>query len=705
MRMVIGRPVAFLHSRDFSVAEQRRRPKTTHMWRTFLGRVGVAITSFGFGAELHAIDYNWNGSADTNWLNGANWTPAGPPTGGDGNFARFTTPGPNQPTINADVPVVQDYLTGPGGIVITHTAGNAFQNGWFRMGGLAGGGNVGTYNLSGGVLQASSYRIVEALDQVGTLNVTGGTFRQSDVDPANGDQWARIGQNGTANVNLSGTGLISFDSRVLIGVGTGSATVTQTGGTFQVRRGEFTLGDAFNTLSATPNVNYNISGGTLEAISPLDNGDTGGNITVAQWGNANARLAISGTATVRATRDILIADVDTRPGPDGANAGARGEIAQSGGTVSYARGFVAGRMRTGANFGDGTYTLSGGTFTQDAVADGENQGTWNHIGQQGTGAFNISGGTASFDSRTHVGSVAGGIGTVTQTGGLFEVRRHDLIIGDTGTGTYNVSGGTLQTLAGRPINVGHWNSSVGNLNVSGTGQVIAGGDINLGNGDVNPNGTLTQTGGTVIINGNLGMANVATATGRYDLGGGVLNMTGGNINRGPGTATFNFTGGRLQDVANINNFDFNQAGGVLAPGAAGLVGAININAGAGSTGAYSLGAGGTLELNIEVASFDQLIVAGTVTLAGNLDLLRGAGLGNGQTFQVVTNNSVGPLLGTFLGKPDDTAFFEDGSTWMINYQGGDGNDVVLTHIVPEPAGGALLLSTLALGAFFRRRRA
>ena len=91
---------------------------------------------------------------------------------------------------------------------------------------------------------------------------------------------------------------------------------------------------------------------------------------------------VGATTVVRANRDILIADVD--PAPTAANASAKGEIAQSGGAVSYGRGFVAGRARSGANFGDGTYTLSDGTLMQDTV-DPENQANWNHIGTYNPG--------------------------------------------------------------------------------------------------------------------------------------------------------------------------------------------------------------------------------------------------------------------------------------------------------------------------------
>ena len=644
-----------------------------------------------------AVDYNWDGSADTNWMTGANWTPVGPPTGGAGDFARFLAPGPNQPTISTNVPDVEGYLTGAGGIVITQTAGIANQTGQMQMGALSppSASNVGTYNLSGGTLQARSFRITESPGQVATINVSGnGIFRQSDVTPTDATQWALLGANGTANVNLSDSGMMSFDSRVILGSGSGAVNVTQTGGTFQVRRGEFNLGDSFTAFSPTPTANYNISAGTLSVISPLNSDDTGANIIVGQWANANSRLTVSGTATVRANRDLLIADVD--PTPANANASARGEIVQSGGAVSYGRQFIAGRLRSGANFGNGFYTMSGGTLTQDAV-NPDIQTSWNHIGQSGTGTFTISDGTVSFNARTLLAGGTGGIGLVTQSGGLFEVRNQELVIGELGTGTFDISNGTVKTFGIRPINVGGSTNSVGNLNVSGTGEVITGGDLNLGHAGTNPRGTVTQTGGTVTVNGNLALANVAGSTGTYNLGGGVLDLTAGNINHGPGVFAFFFTGGRLRNAATIN-LPIMQQGGVLAPGPDGGVGSTTIN------GTYSLSAAGTIEINLELASFDQLIATGGVSLAGTLDLVPGPGLMNGQSFVVVSNTSANPILGAFAGRPDDTQFIEDGQVWSIDYQGGDGNDVLVTYVIPEPASTGLLIAGLLGPALLRRRR-
>ena len=155
--------------------------------------------------------------------------------------------------------------------------------------------------------------------------------------------------------------------------------------------------------------------------------------------------------------------------------------------------------------------------------------------------------------------------------------------------------------------------------------MIGSGDIIVGNGNPAAGvsttiGTVKQTGGSVQVAGNLVIAASANATGTYNLGGGVLDLTDGQLNFGAGIAAFNFTGGRLQG-ANTVNTALTQLGGVFAVGGtltAGGVSIVNNN--------YSLQAGGTLEFNITAGVADQLVVNGAVTLGGGLDIVGGSAI-------------------------------------------------------------------------------
>ena len=637
---------------------------------TLLALIGVVSV-----APVRAVDFNWNGSVDNDWLNGANWTPAGPPAGGGGNHAFINNGGTAR--ISADVPQVQDWFIGRGATgtgTVEQTAGNASNVGWTFIGTD---GGAGTFNLTGAGNTTGSGSLTTGRIYVGGVRDLGGgtgTMRVNTTGTVTAGSDLAVstrGGNGTLNITA---GTVIANSWMIVGethngVGGGTGTVVQDGGAVRV--------------------------GAVDANGPLWLGSQEGSAsTIRSTGNYTLNNGTLSTSEIVVGRHY------------------DGNFTQNGGAVTAGRGTSV-AQNTGSI---GNFNISGAsTFTQTTPADLNNQNTWNHIGQNGMGTFNLSGtAEVSFSSRTHLGSGGTGNGTVNQTGGLFQVRDHELVIGDTGVGTFNVSAGTVRTMGTSPILVGHWNNSTGNLNVSGSAVIESGGDLIVGNGDQSAgstaiaNGTLTQSGGTVragvTAGGNLIIGNDLEAVGVYNLQGGTLDVTGGNILRGAGTGTFNFTGGRLQDASNINNFDLAQQGGTLAPGPAGGIGTTAINSGPAGTGAYSLALPGTLELNIEVADFDELVVAGTVTLAGNLDLIPGAGLANGQTFQIITNNSVLPVSGAFAGKPDDTQFFEDGATWSINYQGGDGNDVVLTHVIPEPTGAALVFGTLVVGALVRRRR-
>jgi hypothetical protein len=877
----------------------------------------VALTGCFIGSlgSLHAASLDWDngaGAGNTNWNTATNWsTDIVPVAPDDAVFINGTLP---PALIDADIPSPRDLRFGDDGRVgagaVNQTGGNATLTGWFRMG--ITGGSTGTYTMSGGQLTAGRFNIAESGGSTGTLSVTAGTVRQSDVaDINNGDTWNRIGQDGAATVNLSGTGTISLDSRTLIGAGAGSSVLfNQTGGTFEVRRGEITLGDS------SSNGIYNISGGTMQTLNFSEDGNSGGNITVGEWDNSNTRLNVSGTALVAAKTNIVL-------GGGRVDFPNQGTIEQTGGNVTFGSNgmllnnavppvlvprSVGGLNMAASPASTGTYTLSAGSLRQNDIDNREDQASWNRIGQQGIANFNISGGTASFDARTLLGSDAGSTVTVTQTGGVFEVRRHELIIADLGTVNYNISAGTVQVLdPGRPIGVGNWDNSNGHLNisgtaevkaaqnlfagggrvefpargeitqtggtvtvanelqigigangtgiynmqggllevnrffmatgtdaatgrgsvgtfnlsggtfrqrdvanvedantwsnistqpntnatfnisgglasfhsrflvnnggksatvnqtggilevrngdltlgdntagaagappsptpnvvynlsagtvqtltpgrqiqvgqwersntelnVSGTGTMIGSGDIIVGNGNPAAGasatiGTVNQTGGRVEVGGNLLIAASVNATGTYNLNGGVLDLTSGDINRGAGVSAFNFLAGRLEGVANVNSA-LTQQGGVFAVGALAAAGSsTNVN------GDYSLNATGTLQIDIGTGIADQLAVNGTVALAGNLDLVGTGPIGPSGVI-ILANDLADPVVGTFAGRPNGVPFAEDGAPYTLFYNAGDGNDVLL---VPEPASAALFLAAVGMcGLLGRRRRA
>jgi autotransporter-associated beta strand protein len=97
------------------------------------------------------------------------------------------------------------------------------------------------------------------------------------------------------------------------------------------------------------------------------------------------------------------------------------------------------------------------------------------------------------------------------------------------------------------------------------------------------------------------------------------------------------------------------------------------------------------------AEYDQLRVTGTVSL-GNAALVPSAALVLPAfgTFTIIDNDGVDPVIGIFNNLPEGTLFGPSNTVFRISYQGGDGNDVVLTNMTDVK----YYLSEGATGTFF-----
>lgn len=118
-------------------------------------------------------------------------------------------------------------------------------------------------------------------------------------------------------------------------------------------------------------------------------------------------------------------------------------------------------------------------------------------------------------------------------------------------------------------------------------------------------------------------------------------------------------------------------GGRIAPGG----GPIRIL----RTGNLTLGAGVTVEMRIDgpVAgtTHDQLSVTGIVNLASaTLNALSSEQLVVGNSYTIVNNDGADAIVGTFAGLPEGALTTVGLAQCQITYQGGDGNDVVLTTL-------------------------
>ncbi len=243
---------------------------------------------------------------------------------------------------------------------------------------------------------------------------------------------------------------------------------------------------------------------------------------------------------------------------------------------------------------------------------------------------------------------------------------------------------------------GVWNNSGTLLFSSGT--------ANLNNATINnqSNGTMEFVGTTSVVNASgvnsislagtlkktaTGTSNVSvpvTISGNIDSQAGNLSFTS-TVNQVAGTNSINGTltapsyalqGGTLKGSGTISSPLTAESGTVIAPGnSPGIL----------STGNFSLNSGATLQIEIgglganPGTDFDQVNVTGTVTLAGDLDVVRWSDFSFGQSYTIINNDGIDPVSGTFNGLSEGaTVQIGDYGVFTISYVGGTGNDVVLT---------------------------
>jgi hypothetical protein len=195
-----------------------------------------------------------------------------------------------------------------------------------------------------------------------------------------------------------------------------------------------------------------------------------------------------------------------------------------------------------------------------------------------------------------------------------------------------------------------------------------GGDVEIGSdGVLELAGGGTQTGGTTTVSGGL------TAF-YFDIAGGALTLDNGDVS---GPIQVSQTS-ELNGVGAVNGQVLNA--GFVSPGNS--PGIITVN------GDYAQDITGVLEIEIEgtnpaTPQFDQLIVNGTVALDGalNVSILSGFTPAPGDSFTILQNDGDDPIAGQFLGLPAHSILNLGGKRLLIDYAGGDGNDLELKSVL------------------------
>jgi hypothetical protein len=303
------------------------------------------------------------------------------------------------------------------------------------------------FNQTGGSLSATNEYIGNA--GTGTFTQSGGTHTVADTltlaatsgssgsyHLQNGSLWA-----GTVNLNEP-------------------ATFTQSGGIFDFGAfnhsgGTGTFPDLFLGRTAGSSSSYNLSGGSLLAISEI-------------IGHAGTGTFTQSGGTHKVGDTLTLGDAST-----------------GGGTYNLSNtGSLWALSESIGRYGTGTFTQSGGSHAiGSALCLGETS--------TGRGTYDLSGAGSLSTSREVIG--LSGAGVFTQSGGTHTVATTLTLAANSGSsGTYNLSGGSLSA-ATIEINAG------GDFNVSGgtptvTGNVVNAGAVKTTGTNVTWNGAFTNTG-------------------------------------------------------------------------------------------------------------------------------------------------------------------------------------------------------------------
>ncbi|MFM2242049.1 MAG: hypothetical protein RLZ97_904, partial [Verrucomicrobiota bacterium] len=240
------------------------------------------------------------------------------------------------------------------------------------------------------------------------------------------------------------------------------------------------------------------------------------------------------------------------------------------------------------------------------------------------------------------------------------------------------SGGT--TLASNITIIASTNSADGTGISNVEDDNIINGPINISTGNAVLN--ISSTAGAMTIAGPI----TATTTGRSLLLGGAsiaANVISGAISNGSTTAlpvskqgsgTWTLTNAHSYTGATTINGGKLILAGALASPVTATTGTLAAQGGASTSSDLAINSSG----RFEVATGSSISVGGSVTLAGNLDLIAPPGLAPGSSFTILDKTSAGAVSGNFTGLPEGASFTASGYDWQITYAGGNGNDVVVT---------------------------
>ena len=504
---------------------------------------------------------------------------------------------------------------------------------------------TGTFILNGGTIQSRTARtlpnavLIDGDFSAGAASATGSIHFNGDIGLAEGIRTVNIAH---SNMILFFNGLVSDGG--LVKRGPGRLSLANGGNTFSrgvtLDAGRLTVNASSTPASGTP-TSGPVGTGTLVI--------RGGEIAALNTTRTLANpVMVSGDFRIGGTQSLVLnGDMDLDGGSRAVAIGSGTHPATFGGQVSNGglTKAATGELRlTGSspNTYTGPTTVHGGTLALGKLAGLNAVGRNVVIGDgNGTATLRLDASDQIPDSAT----------VRISTGGVWDLNANSETIAQL-AGTGAVTSGAAGTAT---LTVG-----------SGDAASSYDGVIEDGDGSV----ALTKTGGGTFI-----LAGSNTYTAATMVLGGTLLVDGSTDSGSAVSVADSATLGGRGEVG--GTVDVADRGTVAPGGSAGIL----------RTGSATFVSGASLDIEINGTTvgdhYDQLDVAGAVVLGGaTLDVSLDFTPATGDAFVIVNNDGTDPVTGTFDNLPEGNVFTVGPATFQITYQGGTGNDVVLTTIDP-----------------------